>query len=99
MTKCAAGEVIILRDFPVNDEDDYDCETNVTCPPGGGYRYGAFSDDSITTSTVRSTTMEGFTPDDCVEMDNPLGECSGCDPQVFVNDECTQGFECNGNGQ
>jgi hypothetical protein len=30
----------------------------------------------------------------CQYIKNPLGECDGCNGQLFINQDCTQGFVC-----
>ena len=37
-----------------------------------------------------------FTCIDSEEVENnPLGECAGCEGQIFINDDCTQSFYCS----
>ncbi len=45
--------------------------------------------------STQAAAAAGEPVEACVPQSNPLGECYGCDLQVFENDDCTQGFVCH----
>ena len=75
---CADGEIIEIDVQTWN----WGCQVdNGNCPGGGGFSLGCEN------GNVRI-------PTDCVPTDqNPLGTCD-CDGQVYMNDDCSQAFQC-----
>ncbi len=58
-------------------------EDNGNCPGLGGFRFGCPEEGSpVVPEPV------------CTYEMHPFDECDGCDGQVFVNSDCTEGFVC-----
>ena len=77
--ECDEGEVIDIDLRTWN----WGCQSDMgQCPGGGGFSLGCL-DGSIQVPTTCYPTLE-----------NPFGICDGCDGQVFLNDDCTQAFQC-----
>ena len=99
---CAEDQEVLV----VTGVDDFQCFDGFFCPPVGGYFYRAEAPTTTTTEASTSSTtsmvpdfttepIPGIPPNECVPAsENPIGNCSGCDPQVFLNTTCSEAFIC-----
>ena len=80
---CGEDQII---DFDIRTWN-WGCADDVgQCPGLGGYEIGCNPDSDIEVPLI------------CTEYGiNTLGECGECDGQVFINEDCTQGFICTSN--
>ena len=74
---------------------------------GGGSSTASMSSSTSTVSTSSFTTLStsmvteipvGIDPNPCILESNPLGTCDSCEGQVFLNNDCSQAYECAATG-
>ncbi|TRY74637.1 hypothetical protein TCAL_15615, partial [Tigriopus californicus] len=79
--KCDEGTIVEID----LETHSYGCTENIgKCPGMGGFRLGCRGEDLPEPPELK-----------CEFSKNPLGQCGGCEGQIFVNENCTEAFYCS----